>query len=394
MDKKRSNIVVNVTKSTYEKATNKITDKISEAALELGIGFIRDHIGIVMHFDSDYFNALKYVRKWLIIKDKKKYYKNAKNVYTMNNLNNNKIDDFNLPLLVDDSKYIIKLDNATYCAVLNKYIKRDNDNGNLNIITLFMFGRKYKKYARELRSYVNKYEQKNNGDQFILRVVKRYADYGITGYIAKRYFDSIFMNKEQKDELIKYINKWKLNSKLFTERGINHKTGILLYGEPGTGKTSIARAIAAELNANITSIDMNIILDANLDNIFRNQDQTLVVLLEDIDCIVGHRDTDIMTDTEKAALNKTLQMLDGVNNANNIIFVATTNHFEQLDPALIRAGRFDIQMEIGSLDRNLAIDMCKSFKIEPSILPENMTSINPSKLQNMIIKHLLEVSNI
>jgi SpoVK/Ycf46/Vps4 family AAA+-type ATPase len=299
------------------------------------------------------------------------------------------------PLLLDDSKYIIKLEEATYCIVINEYKSRSDNQEPINLLSLFIFGRKYKKYVKDLHSYLSKHQPKRAGDQFLVNVTKEYSDYGYTEFIQKRYFKSIFMNKEQKEELIKYINKWKINSEIFVKRGINHKTGILLYGEPGTGKTSIARAIAAELNAKLISIDMNIIIDVNLTNIFRsNQSYTVVVLLEDIDCIVGHRDTDKMTDSEKSALNKTLQMLDGVNSANNVIYVATTNHFDQLDPALTRAGRFDIQMEIGQLDRDLAIEMCKSFKVDSSILSKDTTSINPSKLQNMIIKHLLEISNI
>src|SRR5690606_10076274 len=133
------------------------------------------------------------------------------------------------------------------------------------------------------------------------------------------------------------------------------KTGILLYGEPGTGKTSIAKAIASQLNAVLLSLDMNLISDTNIETIMRDGMlyKKLVVLLEDIDCIMGHREDGTMTEKEKAALNKTLQLLDGVNSYSNTVFVATTNHIEQLDEALTRDGRFDIKMEIPPLNKEL-----------------------------------------
>lgn len=198
-----------------------------------------------------------------------------------------------------------------------------------------------------------------------------------------------------------YIHKWKINRDLFVSRGLNYKSGILLYGELGTGKTSIAKAIASELKCTLLVIDMNNICKINIPSALKEAaacsvNSTVVVLLEDIDCIVGKRDNKAnISQDQKKSLQIMLQLLDGVNEVSDVIFVATTNHYDKLDWALIRPSRFDIKLEIGKLNRELAIEMCNSFKVNPDeLLPKDLAEINPSELQDKILKHIMNVTDI
>src|SRR5574344_505998 len=85
-----------------------------------------------------------------------------------------------------------------------------------------------------------------------------------------------------------------------------------------------------------------------------------------------------------------LQLLDSNSSPNNVIFIATTNHKEKLDEAILRDGRFDLKVEVGPVLEDAAVEMCKSFGLSDDkinkILTENTLPINQSKLQNLILQ--------
>jgi ATP-dependent 26S proteasome regulatory subunit len=97
-------------------------------------------------------------------------------------------------------------------------------------------------------------------------------------------------------------------------------------------------------------------------------------------------------------MNALMQFLDGVNSPNNVIFVATTNYINELDPAFVRAGRFDLKLEVKGLEYNDAISFCKSFELNEHDSKQvidnykkdnpNDVLINQAKLQGYIINKL------
>jgi len=145
------------------------------------------------------------------------------------------------------------------------------------------------------------------------------------------------------EEVIAEIEKfWKLKDK-FKRYGIMHKRGFLLYGPPGSGKTSTVEIVSQTLVksgglvilGNSASPQVLSLLLGHLRGI--EPDRPIVVLLEDIDTII-HRYGE----------SETLALLDGETSIDNVVFLATTNYPEHLDGRVInRPSRFDRVVKIG-----------------------------------------------
>jgi len=194
--------------------------------------------------------------------------------------------------------------------------------------------------------------------------------------IAKRKLDTIF--SDQFDEINNLIIKWKDQQDVFREHGMAFKTGILLHGVPGTGKTSIVRAIATEFNMNIMYVNVATIKAQDIDYI--NIRNNSILLLEEIDLMKDDEDY-------KKKVSSLLSLLDGITSPNNCIIIATSNYIDAIDERLVRKGRFDNIIEVTNICRHTAIRMCESFNIDPVlVLEEGKKSFNPSELQDKILK--------
>lgn len=139
--------------------------------------------------------------------------------------------------------------------------------------------------------------------------------------------------------------------------GIPWRFGVLLYGEPGTGKTSLAHALASRLGMRIAVVPLaDFGSDHEMVDVFRSVEEQAVVLIEDVDCAFRQRDEG----GEAAAgvsFSGFLNCIDGVMAPQNgRILVMTTNHVDRLDPALIRPGRIDLRIEVPTLGRQEASD--------------------------------------
>jgi chaperone BCS1 len=131
----------------------------------------------------------------------------------------------------------------------------------------------------------------------------------------------------------------------------------------------------------------------------------MIILFEDFDMYFGNKDIskkqdDVITEDmiiigsqdmdEKSAQNLVFQMLDGEFSMEDVIYIATTNHIEQIDEAMIRHGRFDIQEEIKYFDHDLAVEFLKSFgydeKFFEQYYPTVKFPIQPAFLQAKIME--------
>lgn len=258
-----------------------------------------------------------------------------------------------------------------------------------------------------------------------------------------RDFNSVYIDEDIKNQLINKINFFINNRQWYKDRHIPYKLGILLYGVPGVGKSSIIQALAEYIRSDIFYITsllttedkfINMVSQAvhqskedskafrrkvcksraNLSETFKIQeDDTSVVsypllTLEDADSYDALKNRGSIVDTRKiqstnidedgnpinpldmsmklgVGLTTVLNIFDGIMTPDGLIFVITTNTIDKLDPALFRPGRIDLCLEIKPIGYNLIKKMCYDFNNTLEInIPED-TTIVPAKLQELLM---------
>ncbi|HLD58028.1 MAG TPA: AAA family ATPase [archaeon] len=200
--------------------------------------------------------------------------------------------------------------------------------------------------------------QVNNND-FLdgLKLVQPSALREITIDIPSVKWEDIGGLDEIKEEL-KQAVEWPLkHPDAFKKMGIKPPKGILIYGPPGCGKTLLAKAVATESEANFISIKGPELVsmwvgqtELGIRKIFKKARQVApsIIFFDEIDSIAGIRGVDNDSGFTRRIVNQLLTELDGIQELNNVVFIAATNMPWLLDHALLRAGRIDKAIRIES----------------------------------------------
>lgn len=170
----------------------------------------------------------------------------------------------------------------------------------------------------------------------------------------RRPISSVILNQGIAERILSDIREFVNMPHWYTDRGIPYRRGYLLYGSPGSGKSSFITALAGELEYSICVLNLSErgLSDDRLNHLMSIAPQQSIILLEDIDAAFVNREESAATKVAYEGLSRVtfsglLNMLDGVASAEARILFMTTNYIERLDPALIRPGRVDVKEHIG-----------------------------------------------
>ena len=163
---------------------------------------------------------------------------------------------------------------------------------------------------------------------------------------------------ELKPDLYRLVDCLK-NPKKYEELGARMPKGMVLYGPPGTGKTLTAKALAGESGVPFLSICGSDFVEkyvgvgaSRVRELYKKARSCApcIVFIDEIDAIGGGRG-DSNNSEKDQTINALLAELDGFKGSDNVLTICATNRLDILDPALLRAGRFDLKLAVGLPDR-------------------------------------------
>lgn len=220
--------------------------------------------------------------------------------------------------------------------------------------------------------------------------------------IKKLRFADVAGLKEEKEEMEEVVEFLK-NPKKFIEIGARIPTGILMVGPPGTGKTYLSRAVAGEAGVpfyNMSGsdfVEMFVGVGASrVRDLFETakKNAPCIIFVDEIDAVGRKRGAGLGGghDEREQTLNQLLIEMDGFSINEGVIVIAATNRPDILDPALLRAGRFDREITIGRPDVGERFEILQvhtknkplSDDVDLHVIAKGTTGFTPADLENLM----------
>ncbi len=219
---------------------------------------------------------------------------------------------------------------------------------------------------------------------------------------TKTRFKDVAGYKEEKQELAEVV-EFLQNPVLFKQMGARIPKGILLEGPPGTGKTLLAKSVAGEANVPFYTISGSDFVEmfvgvgaSRVRELFKEAKKNApgIVFIDEIDAVGRKRGNGVGggNDEREQTLNQMLVEMDGFEANSGVVIIAATNRSDVLDPALLRPGRFDRQIQVNLPDletRQQILELhSKTRKFAPQVnLKEyamSTSGFSGADLENMV----------
>lgn len=229
----------------------------------------------------------------------------------------------------------------------------------------------WEKFRMEVNIFLAKFDTLEP-HKLNIYVADKYGDWFKYSKIPSRSLSTIYLDDNIKSQLKNDITKFIDNELEYDKFGIPYKRTYMITGVPGSGKTSIIKALCNEFDRNLCILSINKDFDnSTILNAFKNMREKSFLLIEDIDCLFDkreHKDNPLIT------FSSFINVLDGVLYKHSLICFITTNHPERLDQAILRSGRMDLILKIDYPSKTdikrLFIDLNSKYETEENILIE------------------------
>ena len=202
------------------------------------------------------------------------------------------------------------------------------------------------------------------------------------------------VNKKVKDQILKAVEFFNNNQDWYEKRGLAKKLVIVLFGPPGTGKTSLSRFIGDETKRHLASIDIGGISSVEFSNDIKAlSNNNALVSIQDFDAnpafhkrelgggqAPNSENVDVFNKNASQVrqglnISAILNTLQGDVPLDDVVIVMTTNHIEKIDPAILRKGRVDLLIEVGALHFDEVKEFWEFYYETTEPLPESFKSI-------------------
>ena len=324
--------------------------------------------------------------------------------------NNNEETMELLQYLLENGIYYMMLGDETSTDYAILKIEDDPKDEYYTHYELYIVGRKATKNKYKFLKRIDEYSKKckTKQDEYI-----EYTNNKPRQQTKFKSFDKMVL--KDKDKYIKYIDNWVDSIPKFYEYDMIPKLSILLYGEPGVGKSTFCRALANHLGINVIKTITPDYFDNSFSKSWNDDDYRYsrnmkiqsqsftpyICNIDDLDCIGNSRDDDSSLENGQV-VSKLLEFLDNpptfAYKAKDgkyyyvSIVCATTNYYDRLDDAVKRFGRFDLTIKLDKFNLDEAEEMCSIYGLTLSQIYkepyDTNTEFNPAHIQALCMENI------
>jgi chaperone BCS1 len=220
------------------------------------------------------------------------------------------------------------------------------------------FGKKYvdRIIEKAAREFTEAKQKKNK--------LYTYESYWDFRDLPAKTLGNVISNK--KEEIVRLIEEFRNSKEWYAKRGIPYKTGFLLHGPPGTGKTSLVKALANHFKLDIYVLGEKQMSSASYLTKAARGISKGIILIEDVDSLFPTRDKK----DKEVNISTLLNFLDGVVELEDNIVILTTNDLKAIDPAIYRPGRIDHLVKLDLATSEEVSDYLRMFYEDKSFMTE------------------------
>ena len=221
-------------------------------------------------------------------------------------------------------------------------------------------------FLKDCYNYIKNINEENTN----ILITDKYGEWINYNKLPSRTLESIYIDNSIKNKIVKDIEIFLKSEKEYNNFGIPYKRTYLLTGIPGSGKTSLIKALCKKFNYSLSMLSIS----NNFDNssllvAIKELPKKTIFLIEDIDSLFEKRNS--TCDNGSLTFSNFINILDGILYKHSTIIFLTTNHPEKLDHALLRIGRIDMIIKFDYPSRNnienLFNDLLKVFYNEKEL---------------------------